>query len=231
LFKAFESLQNIEVGMSSQIFLDEKLHKYLQSVSLREPEVLTRLRAETAKLEMARMQISAEQGQFMALLLKLMGAKLYLEVGTFTGYSALVSALAMPEGEVYALDISEEWTDIARRYWESAGVSDRVYLHLGDALQTLNNMLLEEGGRFDCIFIDADKTGYQAYIDAGYELLRQGGLLILDNVLWDGAVADAADNDPDTLALRAVNAAMRVDERFDISLLPVGDGLTLALKL
>jgi predicted O-methyltransferase YrrM len=216
--------------MSSQIFLDEKLYEYLQSVSLREPEILTRLRAETSELEMARMQISAEQGQFMALLIKLMGAKRYLEVGTFTGYSALVSALAMPGGEVHALDISEEWTNIARRYWEEAGVADRVHLHLGDANETLENMLLSETSRFDCIFIDADKTGYQDYIEAGYELLRQGGLLMLDNVLWDGAVADPDNSDEDTVALRELNAAMLVDERFDISLVPVGDGLTLAIK-
>ncbi len=141
--------------MSSQIHLDNTLHHYLQSVSLREPEILTKLRNETSLLEMARMQISAEQGQFMALLLKLMNAKRYLEVGTFTGYSALVSALAMPDGEVYALDISEEWTGIARRYWEKAGVADRVHLILGDANATLKNLLFTETGTFDFIFIAA----------------------------------------------------------------------------
>lgn len=216
--------------MSSQIHLDNILHHYLQSVSLREPEILTKLRDETSLLEMARMQISAEQGQFMALLLKLMNAKRYLEVGTFTGYSALVSALAMPDGEVYALDISEEWTGIARRYWEEAGVADRVHLHLGDANATLKDLLSTEKGTFDFIFIDADKVGYQTYIEAAYSLLRSGGLLALDNVLWGGAVVDQEDNTEDTVALRAVNEAMRIDQRFDISLVPIGDGLTLARK-
>ncbi len=216
--------------MSSQIYLDNTLHHYLQSVSLREPEILIKLRDETSLLEMARMQISAEQGQFMALLLKLMGAKRYLEVGTFTGYSALVSALAMPDGEVFALDISEEWTGIARRYWEEAGVADRVHLRLGDAKVTLKNLLSTEKGTFDFIFIDADKVGYQTYIEAAYSLLRSGGLLALDNVLWGGAVVDQEDNAEDTVALRAVNEAMRIDKRFDISLVPIGDGLTLARK-
>jgi predicted O-methyltransferase YrrM len=216
--------------MSSQIHLDNTLHHYLQSVSLREPEILTKLRNETSLLEMARMQISAEQGQFMALLLKLMNAKRYLEVGTFTGYSALVSALAMPDGEVYALDISEEWTGIARRYWEKAGVADRVHLILGDANATLKNLLFTETGTFDFIFIDADKVGYQTYIEAAYSLLRPGGLLALDNVLWGGAVVDPKDNSEDTVALRDVNEAMRIDKRFDISLVPIGDGLTLARK-
>jgi predicted O-methyltransferase YrrM len=216
--------------MSSQIFLDEALHKYLASASLREPEILGQLREETSHLELARMQIGPEQGQFMALLLKLMGAKRYLEVGTFTGYSALVCALAMPGGEIFALDISREWTSIAQRYWEEAGVADRVHLHLGDAAVTMQSMLPAEQGTFDFIFIDADKPGYQTYIDYGYELLRSGGLIALDNVLWDGAVADARDNEEDTVAIRAVNEAMRDDERFDISLVPIGDGLTLAMK-
>ncbi len=216
--------------MSSQIHLDDTLHQYLQSVSLREPEILARLRDETSLLEMARMQISAEQGQFMALLLKLMDAKRYLEVGTFTGYSALVSALAMPDGEVYALDISEEWTTIARRYWEEAGVADRVHLRLGDANATMKDLLSTETGTFDFIFIDANKVGYQTYIEAAYSLLRSGGLLALDNVLWGGAVVDEEDNTEDTVALRAVNLAMHIDKRFDISLVPIGDGLTLARK-
>lgn len=217
--------------MSTQIYLDQVLHHYLQQVSLREPEILARLREETSHMEMARMQIGPEQGQFMALLLKLMGASRYLEVGTFTGYSALACALALPEkSEVYALDISEEWTSVARRYWEEAGVSDRVHLKLGDAATTMRGMLPHEAGSVDFIFIDADKTGYQDYIDLGYELLRPGGLIALDNVLWDGAVADKADSEEDTVALREVNNAMLNDERFDISLVPIGDGLTLGLK-
>jgi predicted O-methyltransferase YrrM len=217
--------------MSSQIHLNEVIHQYLASVSLREAAILQQLREETSQDDMARMQIGPEQGQFMALLLKLMGARRYLEVGTFTGYSALVCALALPaDGEVFALDISEEWTAIARRYWQQAGVAERIHLRLGDAAETLQELAGTEQGSFDCVFIDADKTGYQIYIDYGYTLLRQGGLIVLDNVLWGGAVADPDDNDEDTLALRAVNAAMLKDERFDISMVPVGDGLTLALK-
>ncbi|MGI9290326.1 MAG: O-methyltransferase [Gammaproteobacteria bacterium] len=217
--------------MSSQIYLDENIHAYLARVSLRESALLEELREETSHLEMARMQIGPEQGQFMALLLKLMGAKKYLEVGTFTGYSALVCAEALPaDGEVYALDISEEWTAIAQRYWEQADVADRINLMLGDAAKTMQNMLPEKAGSIDCIFIDADKPGYQTYVDLAWQLLRQGGLIILDNVLWDGAVADPDDIEEDTIALRELNQAMLKDERFDLSMVPVGDGLTLAMK-
>jgi predicted O-methyltransferase YrrM len=217
--------------MSTQINLNDALLEYLSAISVREPEILQRLREETSQLEMARMQIGPEQGQFMALLLKLMGAKRYLEVGTFTGYSALACALAMPDdSEVVALDISNEWTAIARRYWEEAGVAERIHLRLGDAAITLQSLLPAEQGTYDFIFIDADKTGYQTYIDYGFKLLRQGGLIALDNVLWGGAVIDANDNEEDTVAIRAVNDAMLKDERFDISLVPVGDGLTLAMK-
>jgi predicted O-methyltransferase YrrM len=217
--------------MSTQINLDDELLAYISSVSVHEPEVLARLREETSTLEMARMQIGPEQGQFMALLLRLMGAKRYLEVGTFTGYSALVCALAMPDdSELVALDISDEWTAIARRYWEEAGVAERIHLRLGDAVITLQSLLPEEAGSYDFVFIDADKTGYQSYINYAYELLRSGGVLALDNVLWGGAVIDTNDNEEDTVALRAVNKTMFKDERFDISLVPVGDGLTLAMK-
>ena len=217
--------------MSSQIFLNEQIQAYLAAVSLRENELLIRLRKETSQLEMARMQIGPEQGQFMALLVKLIGANRYLEVGTFTGYSALVCALAMPaNAEVYALDISEEWTAIAQRYWDEAGVAGIIRLKLGDAAGTMQAMLPAEQNSFDFIFIDADKPGYQTYIDLGYRLLRTGGLIALDNVLWGGAVADSGNEDEDTIALRAVNEAMLADERFDISLVPIGDGLTLAMK-
>jgi O-methyltransferase len=218
--------------MSNQtINVDDKLYDYILSVSLREDPLLTELRTETSQLEMARMQIAPEQGQFMALLLKLTGARRYLEVGTFTGYSALVCALAMPnDGEVYALDISEEWTAIARRYWARAGVSDRIHLRLGSAAETMAAMLPAEQGGFDAIFIDADKTGYAAYIQYGYELLKHGGFLMLDNVLWGGSVVDPSDDDEDTVAIRRVNEALLADERFDISLVPIGDGLTLAQK-
>lgn len=218
--------------MSNQsIKLDSQLYQYLITSSLREPTVLKKLRDETATLEMARMQIAPEQGQFLALLLKLMNASSYLEVGTFTGYSALVCALALPSsGKVYALDISEKWTSIAKRYWEEAGVADRIELRLGDAAETLSTMSKTNAGSIDMIFIDADKTGYAGYIEQANVLLRPGGLLVLDNVLWGGSVADTQNVEADTVALRAVNQAMLNDSRFDISLLPVGDGLTLAVK-
>jgi predicted O-methyltransferase YrrM len=218
--------------MSNQtIQVDNDLYSYILSVSLREPSLLRELREETSQLEMARMQIAPEQGQFMALLLKLTGARRYLEVGTFTGYSALVCALAMPDdAQLYALDISEEWTAIARRYWEQAGVAERINLKLGSAAETMQSMLPEEQNSFDAIFIDADKTGYAAYIQYGFELLRPGGLLMLDNVLWGGSVIDPSADDEDTVAIRRVNEAMAADDRFDISLVPIGDGLTLAVK-
>jgi len=218
--------------MSNQtIELTDELYAYLLSNSLRETDILQRLRTETATLEMARMQIAPEQGQFMGLLTRLLGARKYLEVGTFTGYSALVCALSMPpDAKLYALDVSEEWTDIARRYWEEAGVAERIELHLDNALVTLPRICSGEAGQIDMIFIDADKTAYADYVEFAWELLRPGGLLAIDNTLWGGAVADPADNDPDTIAIRAVNAAMHRDERFDISLVPIGDGLTLARK-
>jgi predicted O-methyltransferase YrrM len=216
---------------NESIRLNDKLYDYLLSVSLREHPVLQDLRAETMTMEMARMQIAPEQGQFMALLMKLMGARRYLEIGTFTGYSALACALVMPAGsEIHALDISEEWTAIARHYWQRAGMADRIHLHLAPAEETLTKMLPEAEATFDAVFVDADKTGYAAYIELLYPLLREGGLLMIDNVLWDGAVIDPDENDDDTVAIRAVNAAMFADERWDISMVPIGDGLTLAQK-
>ena len=213
------------------IQLSDELADYLQAVSLREPQVLQALRAETMQLEMARMQIAPEQGQFMALLLRLMGARRYLEVGTFTGYSALAAALAMPDdAEVYALDISAEWAAIARRYWQQAGVAEKIRLVLAPALRSLAKLAADQPGSFDAIFVDADKTEYQDYIDFAHVLLRTGGLLLIDNVLWDGAVIDPSSNDADTRAIRAVNRAMHADKRWDIALVPVGDGLTLAIK-
>jgi predicted O-methyltransferase YrrM len=180
---------------------------------------------------MARMQIAPEQGQFMALLLRLIGARRYLEVGTFTGYSALACALAMPaDSELHALDISEDWTAIARRYWSRAGVADRIKLHLGAARETMAGFARHEPGSFDAIFIDADKTSYADYIHYGCELLRPGGLMMVDNVLWGGRVADASIDDEDTVALRRVNESLLADARFDISMVPVADGLTLARK-
>jgi len=212
--------------------LDERLYEYLQSVSLREPDVLARLREETSRLPMARMQISPEQGQFMALLLRAIRARRTIEVGTFTGYSALVCALALPaDGKLVALDVSEEWTAIGRRYWEEAGVSSRIDLRLGSAADSLRALLeTEVRGSFDFMFIDADKTAYAEYFELGLRLLRPGGIFAFDNVLWGGSVADPDANDDDTRALRNLNIALHTDERIDLSMLPVGDGLTLAMK-
>jgi len=211
--------------------VDDKLYAYILDNSLREPPILRELREETSYLEMARMQIAPEQGQFMALLLRLMGARRYLEVGTFTGYSALACALAMPaDSEIYALDIDEDWTSIARRYWERAGVADRIMLRLGAARESMVQMVSTMPASFDAVFIDADKTSYADYIHLGYELLRPGGLMMIDNVLWGGRVANVTVDDEDTVALRRVNESLHADERFDISLVPVADGLTLARK-
>ena len=213
-------------------YLPEDLYAYLLEVSLREPPVMRRLREETASLEQANMQIAPEQGQFMALLVELMGARNALEVGTFTGYSALAVALALPEGgRLVACDISEEWTIIGRRYWEEAGVDHKIDLRLAPALETLDALLAEgRAGTFDFAFIDADKEGYDGYYERALELIRSGGLVALDNTLWEGKVVDPAVTDVDTEAIRAINAKLAGDERVTLSLLPVGDGLTLARK-
>jgi predicted O-methyltransferase YrrM len=217
---------------SRTLNLDGPLYDYFQRVSLREADVLARLRRETALLPMAVMQISPEQGQFMALLLRAIGARRCLEVGTFTGYSALACALALPpEGELVALDISEEWTAIGRRYWEMAGVAGRITLRLGPAGESLRRLRRDGSeGTFDFMFIDADKTGYPDYVEQGFHLLRAGGLMAIDNVLWSGRVADPGNSDPDTVALRNLNERLHADHRFDLSLVPIGDGLTLLRK-
>lgn len=209
--------------------LDDRLYAYLQRVSLREPEVLGRLRAETMAMPLAAMQISPEQGQFMALLVQIIGARRCLEVGTFTGYSALACALALPpDGELVALDINGEWTAIARRYWADAGVSGKVRLRLGPAGETLRQLRRDgREGSFDFMFIDADKPGYADYVEQGYHLVRAGGLIAIDNVLWSGHVADLACTDSDTVALRELNEKLHHDQRFDLSMVPIGDGLTL----
>ena len=212
--------------------LPEELYAYLLQISVREPPIMTRLRDETASLEKARMQIGPDQGQFMALLVELMGARNALEVGTFTGYSALAVALALPDdGRLIACDVSEEWTSIGRRYWEEAGVAHKIELRLAPAVETLDG-LLEEGraGTFDFVFIDADKEGYDAYYERALELIRTGGLIALDNTLWKGKVVDPATTDVDTEAIRAINMKLVEDERVTLSLVPVGDGLTLARK-
>ncbi len=214
------------------IALTDKVYDYLLANSLREPPLLARLREETATMPMANMQIGPEQGQFMALLVELIGARRTLEVGTFTGYSALSVALALPaDGRVVACDISEEFTAVARRYWAEAGVADKIDLRLGPAVETLDALIAEGlSGAFDFMFIDADKQGYDAYYERGLALLRPGGLIAIDNVLWNGAVADPDRQDEETRAIRALNRKVQADERVGISLVPIGDGLMLARK-
>jgi caffeoyl-CoA O-methyltransferase len=209
-----------------------ELHRYVVENSLREPEVLARLRAETARLAHAGMQIGPEQGQLMALLAKLIGAKKCIEVGVFTGYSSLVVALALPaDGSIIACDISEEWTSIGRRYWAEAGVEHKIDLRVGRATHTLDKLIgAGEAGTYDYAFIDADKPSYDAYYERILQLVRPGGLILIDNVLWSGAVADTQITDADTGALRQLNAKLHGDERVDMSLLGIGDGLMLVRK-
>jgi predicted O-methyltransferase YrrM len=214
------------------ISLDDSLYDYLLSVSLREPELLRRLREETATDPSARMQISPEQGQFMALLARLMGARRCLEIGVFTGYSSLVLALALPDdGRILACDVSERWTAVARRYWAAAAVAHRIELRLATAMDTLGRLLeAGEAGRYDFAFIDADKENYVGYYERVLDLLRPGGLIVVDNTLWSGRVADPENAEADTVAMRHFNEHLHRDERVDLSLVPVGDGLTLARK-
>lgn len=214
------------------IGVDERLYQYLLSASLRETPVLTRLREETASHQASGMQISPEQGQFMQLLAKLTGARRAVEVGVFTGYSALAVALALPaDGRLLACDVSPDYTAVARRYWEEAGVSHKIELVLAPALETLDARLAAgEDGSYDFAFIDADKTSYAAYYERLLTLLRPGGLIAVDNTLWGGAVADPQDQSPDTVAIRRFNDSLLEDPRVDISLVPIGDGLTLARK-
>ena len=212
--------------------LTNQLYAYLLSNSLREPELLAQLRQETAQHPMAQMQIAPEQGQFMALLVQLMGAKKTLEVGVFTGYSALVVALALPaDGKVVACDVSEEYTAIARRYWQAAGVADKIELRIGPAVDTLDQLLAAgQAETFDFAFIDADKSNYWNYYERSLQLVRPGGLIAIDNVLWSGRVADPQVQDNRTESIRAFNAKLHQDQRITLSLVPIADGLTLALK-
>jgi predicted O-methyltransferase YrrM len=212
--------------------LSDALYDYLLSVSLRESEVLRQLREETARLPQAGMQITPEQGQFMALLAKLTQAKRVLEIGVFTGYSSLAVAQVLPaDGSITACDISEEWTAIARRYWALAGVSDKITLRLGPALATLDKLIVEgNAGKFDLAFIDADKENYDGYYERSLQLLRTGGLLLVDNLLWGGKVADTSVTDRDTQAIRVLNEKIHCDTRVFSSLLPVADGLGLIIK-
>ncbi|MEM9539074.1 MAG: class I SAM-dependent methyltransferase [Cyanobacteria bacterium P01_E01_bin.42] len=212
--------------------LDDRLADYLRSVSVREPEILQELRQETANHPMGQMQVAPEQGQFMALLVQLMGAKKTLEVGVFTGYSSLAVALSLPEdGKIVACDVSEDYTAIARRYWEKAGVANKINLRIAPALETLDRLLAEgEGESFDFAFIDADKSNYANYYDRAFALVRSGGLIAIDNVLWSGRVADPQEQDNRTKSIRAFNEKLHQDQNITLSLVPIADGLTLALK-
>ncbi|NIW86846.1 MAG: SAM-dependent methyltransferase [Gammaproteobacteria bacterium] len=220
--------------MSNKTFtVPDDLYRYLLSVSLRESDVLRRLREETAQHPRAGMQIAPEQGQFMALLARLAGARCALEVGVFTGYSSICVAETLPaDGRLVACDVSEEYTGMARRYWRAAGVEDKIDLRLAPAVETLDTLVAGgEGGTFDFAFIDADKGGYESYFERCLELVRTGGLIAVDNTLWHGQVLDAEDESDDTEAIRAFNEQRHRDPRVALSLVPIGDGLTLALKL
>jgi predicted O-methyltransferase YrrM len=212
--------------------LDDRTYDYLLAHSLREDPALAALRAETASHPKVNMQIAPEQGQFMQMLVRLIGARRAIEVGVFTGYSSLAVVLAMPQdGRLLACDISEEYTAVARRHWQAAGVAGRIELVIAPAMETLDARLAAgEAGRYDFAFIDADKTGYLGYYERLLELLRPGGLVVVDNTLWSGAVADPDAGDADTAALREFNDALHRDSRIDLALLPLGDGLTLARR-
>jgi len=210
----------------------EALYEYLLANSLREHPVQRELREKTAGIKHGGMQISPDQGQFMAMLVKLLAARRTIEVGVFTGYSSLSVALALPtDGKIVACDVSEEWTGIAREFWKKAGVADKIELRLAPALQSLDALLAEGGaGGYDFAFIDADKESYLGYYERCLKLVRRGGIISFDNTLWNGWVADDARQDADTRALRALNETLHRDERIDVSFLTIGDGFTLALK-
>lgn len=217
--------------MGKSFLIPDSLATYIDDSWLREPEVMRELREETSKMEEANMQIAADQAQFMSFLVKATGVKKYLEVGVFTGYSALAVALAMPDdGSIVACDVSEEYTNVARRFWGKAGVANRIDLRLGPAVETLDAMLPTDSGTFDFAFIDADKLNYLAYYERCLSLVKKGGVIALDNVLWDGKVADLSVLDEQTAAIRQVNEHLRRDERVDVCLVPIGDGVTLARK-
>jgi predicted O-methyltransferase YrrM len=216
----------------SRSLLPEAVERYVAQDIARETEIQKKLRAETARLREAGMQIGADQGALLALLIRAIGARMAIEIGTFTGYSSLAMAAALPAGgRLVCCDINEQWTAIARRYWQEAGLADRIELRLAPALKTLADLRSKHGpGAFDFAFIDADKSAYDAYYEACLDLIRPGGLIALDNMLWSGNVADPQMHDADTDALRALNAKIRDDHRVDACLLTVGDGLMLARK-
>lgn len=217
---------------SRNAFLPDRIQHYIDQTTLRDLPVLRELREETAKLPNAGMQTGADQVQFLQLLVRLAGARRCIEVGVFTGYSALGVALALPDdGRIVACDVSEEYTGIARRYWDRAGVADKIDLYLAPATQTLDELIAGgQIGRYDFAYIDADKTGYDAYYERCLTLLRPNGILAIDNVLWSGEVVDENTKDADTKALRALNEKIGRDDRVDASLLPIGDGLMVVRK-
>ncbi|MDI9640147.1 class I SAM-dependent methyltransferase [Geitlerinema splendidum] len=212
--------------------LAPELYEYVLSHSLREPDILKQLREETASLPGAVMQVTPDQGQFLSFLVQLIGAKKALEIGVFTGYSSLCVALALPnDGTLVACDVSDEYTRIARRYWQAAGVADKIDLHIAPALNTLDQLLENgEAGSFDFVFIDADKNNYANYYERSLKLVRPGGLIAVDNVLWSGRVTDLQDTDPRTQSIREFNQKLSQDPRITLSLVPLSDGITLALK-
>ena len=213
------------------IDIPAKLFKYVIATGTRETAVQRRLRAATRRIPSGGMQIGADQAALMQLLVRATGARRCLEIGTFTGYSALAVALALPPGgRIVCCDVSEEWTSIARKYWGLASVSRKIQLKLGPALATLDNLLRTNKGKFDFAFIDADKTNYRNYYERCLKLVRRGGLILIDNTLWYGSVVDARNRTPDARAIRAFNRRLRRDRRVELSLVPIGDGLTLALK-
>jgi len=218
--------------MSRHFAFDEHAYEYVVNTSVRETDVARRLREETQELPMAQMQIGPDQGQFMQMLVKLIRAKNTLEVGVFTGYSSLWVALGLPpDGKIVACDVSEEYTAIAKRYWKEAGVDQKIDLQLRPALETLDELIARgKSDTFDFAFIDADKGNYDNYYERILKLLRTGGLIAIDNTIWSGRVADPNESDPDTVALRNLNAKLHRDERITLSMLTVGDGLTLAMK-
>jgi predicted O-methyltransferase YrrM len=217
---------------TTQTGVAEDLTQYIRSVTVRESALFERLREETAKRPNAMMQISAEQGQFMDMLVRLIGAKRTLEVGVFTGYSSTTVALALPEdGRIIACDVSDEYTSVARRYWREAGVEHKIDLRLGPAVETLGALISQKQfNSFDFAFIDADKENYDQYYERALKLVRPGGLIVIDNVLWHGKVLDDSVQDADTRAIRALNEKLHHDKRVFLSLIAVGDGMTLALK-
>ena len=219
--------------MSNQtIQLNQELYEYLLSVSLRESQVLKDLRVATAALSGANMQIAPEQGQFMALLVKIIGAKRLIEIGTYTGYSTLVCALALSDGKIIAIDSDTASTAIAQDFWQQARVDHLIDLRIGDAQDILQSLLHKNSlkGAIDFVFIDADKVNYPIYYELSLELIRKNGIVLFDNVLWGGAVADDKNQDRNTIAIRNLNLDLLDDPRVDISLVPIGDGLTIARK-